>query len=181
MIDPNRDNHKAAFNNPENQATRRGVSRRGFVKGSMVVGAGLTSFFTSLATKAKQTFAQTGTPTSLPPDAPVEYIIVGSGAGGGPLACNLARAGHKVVLFEAGGDDPNFNDFSAAVPFFTPFTSENPIIQWDYFVQHYANDQQALRDTKVVMTPDGPRIWYPRVGAVGGCSIHSFLFAIYPS
>jgi hypothetical protein len=28
------------------------------------------------------------------PDAPVEYIVVGSGAGGGPLACNLAKAGH---------------------------------------------------------------------------------------
>ena len=118
---------------------------------------------------------------SLPPDAPVEYIVVGSGAGGGPLACNLARAGHKVVLFEAGSDDTTFNDYSAAVPFFTPFTSESPVIRWDYFVQHYANDAQALRDTKNVQTPDGPRIWYPRVGAVGGCSVHSFLFAVYPS
>ena len=33
-----------------------------------------------------------------------DYIIIGSGAGGGPLAANLARAGFKVMLLEAGGD-----------------------------------------------------------------------------
>ncbi|PON19960.1 hypothetical protein TGAM01_v211175, partial [Trichoderma gamsii] len=33
-----------------------------------------------------------------------EYVVVGSGAGGGPLAANLARNGHKVLLLEAGDD-----------------------------------------------------------------------------
>ena len=33
-----------------------------------------------------------------------EYIVVGSGPGGGPLASNLARAGHTVLLVEAGDD-----------------------------------------------------------------------------
>src|SRR5687768_5854385 len=33
-----------------------------------------------------------------------EFIIVGSGAGGGPLAANLARNNHKVLLLEAGSD-----------------------------------------------------------------------------
>jgi choline dehydrogenase len=33
-----------------------------------------------------------------------DYIVIGSGAGGGPLACNLARAGFKVLLLEAGQD-----------------------------------------------------------------------------
>ena len=33
-----------------------------------------------------------------------EYIVVGSGPGGGPLATNLARAGHSVLLLEAGDD-----------------------------------------------------------------------------
>src|SRR5262245_43247748 len=37
-------------------------------------------------------------------DDEFEYVIVGAGAGGGPLAANLARQGHKVLLLEAGRD-----------------------------------------------------------------------------
>lgn len=40
----------------------------------------------------------------MPNDAPYDSIIVGSGAGGGPLAANLAKAGFTVLLLEAGGD-----------------------------------------------------------------------------
>ena len=36
--------------------------------------------------------------------ADADYIIIGSGAGGGPLAANLAQHGFKVLLLEAGGD-----------------------------------------------------------------------------
>ena len=37
-------------------------------------------------------------------DQPHDFVIVGSGAGGGPLAANLALAGHTVLLIEAGED-----------------------------------------------------------------------------
>ena len=41
-----------------------------------------------------------------------DYVIVGSGAGGGPLAANLALAGFRVLLLEAGGEQANRrNDF----------------------------------------------------------------------
>ena len=33
-----------------------------------------------------------------------DYIIVGSGAGGGPLAARLAEAGKKILVIEAGPD-----------------------------------------------------------------------------
>lgn len=38
-----------------------------------------------------------------------EYIVIGSGAGGGPVAARLALAGHKTLLIEAGGDPPDLN------------------------------------------------------------------------
>ncbi len=38
-----------------------------------------------------------------------DFVIVGSGAGGGPLAANLALEGFSVVVIEAGGDEINDN------------------------------------------------------------------------
>ncbi|KAG5749121.1 hypothetical protein H9Q69_009293 [Fusarium xylarioides] len=50
-----------------------------------------------------------GLATALPtnPTDQYEYIIIGSGPGGGTLAANLARAGHSVFLIEAGGNQGN--------------------------------------------------------------------------
>ena len=41
-------------------------------------------------------------PCTLAPN--YDYIVVGSGAGGGPLAARLARANKRVLLIEAGQD-----------------------------------------------------------------------------
>jgi choline dehydrogenase-like flavoprotein len=60
--------------------------------------------------------------TLMASDAQFDYVIVGSGAGGGPLAANLAEAGFKVLLMEAGGDEDSL-DYS--VPGFNGLSTED--------------------------------------------------------
>ena len=42
-----------------------------------------------------------------------DYIVVGSGAGGGPLACRLAMAGFSTLLIESGNDQSGPNPDSS--------------------------------------------------------------------
>jgi choline dehydrogenase len=105
-----------------------------------------------------------------------EFIVVGSGAGGGPLAANLARAGFTVLLLEAGEDEGE--DYNCQVPCFHAFASEDEKLRWDFFVRHYASDERQRRDPKLVAERDG--ILYPRAGALGGCTVHNAMITLYP-
>jgi choline dehydrogenase len=104
-----------------------------------------------------------------------DYVIVGSGAGGGPLAGNLAKAGQKVLLLEAGSD---YEDYNYQVPAFHALASEDENLRWDYFVRHYASDEQQRRDTK--FTPQRNGVLYPRSGTLGGCTAHNAMITVYP-
>ena len=108
--------------------------------------------------------------------AEFDYIVVGSGAGGGPLAANLAKAGFKVLLIEAGGDKDSL-DYS--VPGFNALATEDQEYRWDYYVRHYTDQAQQERDPKFIPSQDG--ILYPRAGTLGGCTAHNALITIYPS
>lgn len=121
-----------------------------------------------------------------------EYIVVGSGAGGGPLAARLALAGHKTLLIEA-GDDQGGND-NYTVPAYSPRSTEDPAMAWDFFIRHYGDDEEQRKDVKLTYScPDGDYtgpsppegceikgVLYPRAGTLGGCTAHNALINVYP-
>lgn len=123
-----------------------------------------------------------------------DYIVVGSGPGGGPLAARLAQAGYSVLLVDAGED--HGTERQVEIPALHPLSSEYSPIRWNYFVDHYSNESQAVRDSKMTyMTPGGDYyvgkyppegsqrlgILYPRAAALGGCSQHNAYVTILPN
>jgi choline dehydrogenase len=125
--------------------------------------------------------------------AEFEYIVVGSGAGGGTVAARLAESGCRVLLLEAGGDPLTLQGSCPAgpdrmpddynVPAFHAFSTENTAMKWEYFVRHFTSDAVQKRDPKYREFWDGKRVdgvFYPRAGTLGGCTAHNAMITVYP-
>ncbi|KJA19143.1 GMC oxidoreductase [Hypholoma sublateritium FD-334 SS-4] len=123
-----------------------------------------------------------------------DYVVVGSGPGGGPLAARLAQAGYSVLLLDAGED--HATDNVVQIPLLQTSASEYTPITWQFFVSHYDDPTVAIKDPKFTWKqPDGSLwvgpnppagstplgIYYPRASTLGGCSEHNAMVALYPS
>ncbi|MGE3177376.1 MAG: GMC family oxidoreductase N-terminal domain-containing protein, partial [Vicinamibacterales bacterium] len=141
------------------------------------------------------------TPTAQVPHTPrpsqydADFIVVGSGAGGGTVAARLVENGFSVLLLEAGGDPrsaigsrphmPGVNTLpdDYDVPAFHPFSVENSAMRWDFFVRHFSNQDTQQKDPAYRAEHDGKPVdgvLYPRAGTLGGCTAHNALIFVYP-
>ena len=114
-------------------------------------------------------------------DSEFDFIIVGTGAGGAPLAARLAERGYSVLVLEAG---PRHTDLPkehpaheiSEVPAFHGVSTEHPELSWAYSVKHFEtppkpNDSKYDKDKF-------PSIFYPRATGIGGCTIHSAMIVV---
>jgi choline dehydrogenase-like flavoprotein len=111
-----------------------------------------------------------------------DYVVVGSGAGGGTLAARLAEAGMRVFLLEAGTDprlstEPRLPD-DYDVPGFHTFACENDAMSWNFQVRHYADEARQTRDPKY--NPSTQGVLYPRAATLGGCTAHNAMIYMRP-
>ncbi|KAF4126554.1 choline dehydrogenase [Geosmithia morbida] len=123
-----------------------------------------------------------------------DYIVIGSGPGGGPLAVNLATAGHSVLLLEAGKNKTD--TYNQRIPVFFGEAQWDTEQGWWFYTKNYLDEEQNARSTKVVWEkPDGGKwvgldapegskqlgLWYPRAGTLGGCDTHNGGLTVRPS
>ena len=112
-----------------------------------------------------------------------DYIVVGSGAGGGPVAVNLAKAGFRVLIIEAGGDDepPEYK-----VPAFHALATEHNNLAWKFYVLHYGDKGRQRRDKRNFLHNQEvdhalrTGVFYPRAGTLGGCTAHHAMIFVCP-
>ncbi|KAK8078814.1 Choline dehydrogenase [Apiospora phragmitis] len=85
-----------------------------------------------------------------------DYIVVGSGPGGGVVASNLALAGYSVMLIEAGRDASD--DLSTTIAALSyPGTDA---LKWHFFVKHFADDKdQELQYNHLTWTLPNGSYW----------------------
>ena len=77
-----------------------------------------------------------------------EYIVVGSGAGGGTVAARLAEAGHTVILLEAGGE-PVTRDFLMQTVWGHEYVTEDALNRTVSKLRKFISDRGKIRARRV--------------------------------
>lgn len=127
--------------------------------------------------------------------AKYDYIVVGSGPGGGTVAYNLAKAGFSTLLLEAGNDQST--DMSTVLANAGGLT-RNDALSWGFWVKHHTDNATDQRFNHMTFTlPDG-RFWvgnakeapkdatvkgvyYPRGATLGGSAITNAMATWLPN
>ncbi|KAI8264233.1 Halomucin [Colletotrichum sp. SAR11_239] len=123
-----------------------------------------------------------------------DYIVIGSGPGGGPLASNLARAGFSTLLLEA-GDDESLDIGTALANGGYALTASN---SWGFWVKHHADPEVELHNNHLTWrfpngtfwvgngerAPPGAElmgVYYPRGATIGGSAVVNAMGTLLPS
>ncbi|MEO9591601.1 GMC family oxidoreductase [Rhodopirellula bahusiensis] len=123
---------------------------------------------------------------------PLDFILVGSGAGGSPLAARLAERGYQVAVVEMGPRKPDKASDAVVenteVPLLHPETTEDSRHSLRYFVKHFDHDPNESLDPKIhrgdvdsrdgVEPADDQGVLYPRAQGLGGCTLHNAMITI---
>lgn len=127
-------------------------------------------------------------------DETYDYVVVGSGPGGGVVASNLARAGYTVKLIEAGRDaSDDVRTYVTELEY-----PEDDEIKWAFFVNTTTNATQQLRYRLLAWTlPDGTYwvgsgeeapedatlrgVYYPRGATLGGSAVVNAMALVMPN
>ncbi|KAK7006193.1 choline dehydrogenase [Favolaschia claudopus] len=91
-----------------------------------------------------------------------DFVVVGAGVGGGPVAARLVESGFSVLVVDAGHDVNNLN---TTIPFYFPRAVDDPQLELNYTYDEYSPGAKFPR----------PDSWYPRARAIGGSTIHNAL------
>ena len=126
-----------------------------------------------------------------PARTPIDFIIVGAGAGGAPLAARLAERGYTVLVTEMGPKQPPKPTDAVVenteVPLLHPEVTEDPRHALRFFVKHFDTDPTGSHDPKQYVPPqnstaihpeDEHGIFYPRAQGVGGCTVHNAMITV---
>ncbi|MBP9708070.1 MAG: GMC family oxidoreductase [Oligoflexales bacterium] len=146
-------------------------SRRKFVKTVSASGATIGFGGVGLA----QILADSADKIRFEEEDKFHYIVVGSGAGGGPVACRLAERGYRVLVLEAGGKEQSLN---YEVPAFSTFASEDEKMTWEFYVRYSRSEALERQNSKYDAVKKG--VYYPRAATLGGCTAHNAMITLCP-